>query len=72
MHGKAREASELHHRFIEAVKEQKEDQEVEDHETKHDDATAKLLKQEPMQKTKTSIPRKLVLTTDVFPIFRRP
>ena len=53
MHGKAREASELHHRFIELVKEQKEEiKKLKIYETKHDDATAKLLQDEPMLKDK--------------------
>ena len=53
MHGKAREASELHHRFIELVKEQKEEiKKLKIYETKHDDATAKLLENEPMLKDK--------------------
>ena len=54
MHGKAREASELHHRFIELVKEQKEDiKKLKIYETKHDDATEKLLENEPMLKDKS-------------------
>ena len=53
MHGKAREASELHHRFIELVKEQKEEiKKLKIYETKHDDATSKLLENEPMLKDK--------------------
>ena len=53
MHGKAREASELHHRFIELVKEQKEEiKKLKIYETKHDDTTEKLLENEPMLKDK--------------------
>ena len=53
MHGKAREASELHHRFIELVKQQKEEiKKLKIYETKHDDTTAKLLENEPMLKDK--------------------
>ena len=53
MHAKAREASELHQRFIEMVKEQKEEiKKLKIYETKHDDATKKLLEQEPLLKDK--------------------
>ena len=53
MHGKAREASELHQRFIEMVVEQKgEIKKLKIYETKHDDATSKLLDQEPLLKDK--------------------
>mgnify|MGYP003312320663 FL=1 len=51
MHGKAREASELHQRFIEMVKQQKEEiKKLKIYETKHDDTTSKLLEQEPLLK----------------------
>ena len=54
MHGKAREASELHHRFIELVKEQKDEiKKLKIYETKHDDATAQLIEDEPMLKDKS-------------------
>ncbi len=53
MHGKAREASELHQRFIELVTEQKgEIKKLKIFETKHDEATTKLLEQEPLLKDK--------------------
>ena len=53
MHGKAREASELHQKFIELVKLQKEEiKKLKIYETKHDDATSKLLDQEPLLKDK--------------------
>jgi len=53
MHGKAREASELHQRFIEMVKQQKEEiKKLKIYETKHDDTTSKLLEQEPLLKDK--------------------
>ena len=53
MHGKAREASELHQRFINLVKEQKSEiKKLKLFETKHDEATAKLLDQEPLLKDK--------------------
>ncbi len=53
MHGKAREASELHQKFIELVTLQKEEiKKLKIYETKHDDATAKLLEQEPLLKDK--------------------
>lgn len=53
MHGKAREASELHHRFIELVNTQKEEiKRLKIYETKHDDTTAKLLENEPLLKDK--------------------
>ena len=53
MHGKAREASELHQRFIELVTLQKEEiKKLKIYETKHDDATSKLLEQEPLLKDK--------------------
>ena len=43
MHGKAREASELHQKFIELVTLQKEEiKKLKIYETKHDDATSKL------------------------------
>jgi hypothetical protein len=54
MHGKAREASELHQRFINLVKEQKvEIKKLKVYETKHDEATVKLLEQEPLLKDKS-------------------
>ena len=54
MHGKAREASELHQRFIELVTEQKgEIKKLKIFETKHDEATTKLLEQEPLLKDKS-------------------
>lgn len=54
MHGKAREASELHQRFIEMVNLQKEEiKKLKIYETKHDDATDKLLQDEPLLKDKT-------------------
>ena len=53
MHGKAREASELHQRFINLVKEQKgEIKKLKVYETKHDETTMKLLEQEPLLKDK--------------------
>ena len=53
MHGKAREASELHQRFINLVKEQKvEIKKLKVFETKHDETTANLLDQEPLLKDK--------------------
>ena len=53
MHGKAREASELHQRFIEMVNVQKEEiKKLKIYETKHDDATNKLLEKEPLLKDK--------------------
>ena len=53
MHGKAREASELHQKFIELVKLQKEEiKKLKIYETKHDDTTSKLLEQEPLLKDK--------------------
>jgi DNA polymerase sigma len=53
MHAKGREASELHQRFIQLVKEQKgEIKKLKIFETKHDKATAKLLKEEPLLKDK--------------------
>ena len=53
MHGKAREASELHQKFIELVTLQKEEiKKLKIYETKHDDATSKLLEQEPLLKDK--------------------
>ena len=53
MHGKAREASELHQRFIQLVTEQKgEIKKLKVFETKHDEATTKLLEQEPLLKDK--------------------
>ena len=53
MHGKAREASELHQKFIELVTLQKEEiKKLKIYETKHDDATSKLLDQEPLLKDK--------------------
>lgn len=53
MHAKAREASELHQRFIELVVEQKSDiKNLKIYETKHDDTTAKMLEQEPLLKDK--------------------
>ena len=54
MHGKAREASELHQKFIELVTLQKEEiKKLKIYETKHDDATSKLLEQEPLLKDKS-------------------
>tara|TARA_B100000767_G_scaffold274841_1_gene309214 strand:+ start:2135 stop:4225 length:2091 start_codon:yes stop_codon:yes gene_type:complete len=54
MHGKAREASELHQRFIELVTEQKvEIKKLKIFETKHDEATTKLLDDEPLLKDKS-------------------
>jgi hypothetical protein len=54
MHGKAREASELHQRFIELVIEQKtEIKKLKIFETKHDEATTKLLADEPLLKDKS-------------------
>ena len=54
MHGKAREASELHQRFIELVIEQKtEIKKLKIFETKHDEATTKLLDDEPLLKDKS-------------------
>ena len=53
MHGKAREASENHQRFLELVKEQKEQiKQLKIFETKHDEATTKLLADEPLLKDK--------------------
>jgi len=53
MHGKAREASELHQKFIELVTLQKEEiKKLKIYETKHDDTTTKLLEQEPLLKDK--------------------
>ncbi len=53
MHAKAREASELHQRFIELVTLQKDEiKKLKIYETKHDDATEKLLEQEPLLKDK--------------------
>ena len=54
MNGKAREASELHQKFIQLVKQQKEEiKKLKIYETKHDDATSKLLEQEPLLKDKS-------------------
>lgn len=53
MHGKAREATELHQRFIDLVKEQKgEIKKLKIFESKHDETTTKLLEDEPMLKDK--------------------
>ncbi len=53
MHGKAREASELHQRFIVLVTEQKKEiKTLKLFETKHDEATTKLLEAEPLLKDK--------------------
>jgi DNA polymerase sigma len=53
MHGKAREASELHQRFIVLVTEQKKEiKTLKLFETKHDEATTKLLESEPLLKDK--------------------
>ena len=54
MHGKAREASELHQRFIELVTVQKSEiKTLKIFESKHDEATTKLLDQEPLLKDKS-------------------
>ena len=72
MHGKAREASELHHRFIELVKEQKEEiKKLKIYETKPDDATAKLLEEEPMLKDKNINSKEVGSYDNVFTTFRR-
>ena len=53
MHAKAREASELHQRFVESIKLQKEEiGKLKIYETQHDEATSKLLEQEPLLKDK--------------------
>lgn len=64
MHAKAREASELHQRFIENIKLQKSEiAKLKIYETQHDDATKKLLEQEPLLKDK-NVNRKEVISFD--------
>ena len=53
MHGKAREASELHQRFIELVGQQKEEiKKLKLYETQHDEATSVVIENEPLLKDK--------------------
>jgi len=53
MHGKAREASELHQRFIELVGQQKEEiNKLKLYETQHDEATSQVIENEPLLKDK--------------------
>ena len=64
MHAKAREASELHQRFIENINLQKSEiAKLKIYETQHDDATKKLLEQEPLLKDK-NVNRKEVISFD--------
>ena len=64
MHAKAREASELHQRFIENINLQKSEiAKLKIYETQHDDAAKKLLEQEPLLKDK-NVNRKEVVSFD--------